>query len=96
MLAEEDYAEALRLYVECARDVKQFRGRWQVPLEGASIRERFLPLRKWYEELTGVADCHENAIMHHRLSNFGRPCRMCGKPLRSPRAKFCAACGTTA
>ena len=67
MLDEEEYAEAFRLYGECMKATKEFRERWHVPLETASIRERFLPIRKWYEQLTGMPECHENAIMHHRL-----------------------------
>jgi hypothetical protein len=94
MLDEEEYAEAFRLYGECMRGTNELREQWHVPLESASIRERFLPIRKWYEQLTGISDCHENAIMHHRLSSFGEPCRVCSKPLRSPRARLCAACGT--
>ena len=96
MLDEQEYTEASRLYRQCMNATKEFRDRWQVPLEGASIDERFRPIRHWYAELTGVPNCHQNAIMHHRLSLFGDPCRVCGKPLRSPRAKMCAACGATA
>ena len=93
MLNEQEYVEALRLYRECMKGAKEFREQRNVPLATASIDERFRPVREWYEQLTGVPDCHENAIMHHRLSNLGNPCRVCGKPLRSPRAKLCAGCG---
>ena len=93
MLDEDEYAEATRLYSQCMDATKEFRERWHVPLEGASIDDRFRPIRDWYAELTGVLNCHQNAIMHHRLSMFGDPCRVCGKPLRSPRAKICAGCG---
>ena len=65
MLDEEEYAEALHIYRECMRAVKEFRQEWSVPLEGASIEERFRPIREWYERLTGLPDCHEDAIMHH-------------------------------
>src|SRR5271169_4007914 len=93
MLDEGEYAEALRMYSECMRGAKELRQKWSVPIEGASIHERFRPVREWYERVTGLPDCHENAIMHHRLSNLGSPCPVCGKPLRSPRAKLCASCG---
>src|SRR3954470_14259151 len=32
-------------------------------------------------------------VSHHHASRFGPPCHTCGKPLRSPRATHCAACG---
>jgi hypothetical protein len=93
MLDEQEYAEALRRYGECMKATKEFRQRWNVPLEDASIHQRFGPLREWYQRISGFPDCHQNAILHHRVSNFGAPCRVCGKPLRSPRARLCAACG---
>jgi hypothetical protein len=96
MLDEQEYAEAFRLYGECMKGTKEFRRRWNVPLASASIDERFRPIREWYEKVTGFPNCHQNAIMHHRLSDLGDACRVCGKPLRSPRAKLCASCGTAA
>ncbi len=46
-----------------------------------------------YEKITGVKETNPNVLWHHRVSAFGPPCQACGKPLRTPRAKFCAACG---
>ena len=47
-----------------------------------------------YFEVTGFQETNANAIWHHRLSQYGPPCQNCGKLLRTPRAKMCAACGT--
>jgi hypothetical protein len=96
MLDEREYAEAVRLHGECTKAIKEFRLQRDVPLASAGTHERFRPLREWYEQLTGAAGCDGNEIMHHRLSDLGSPCRVCGKPLRSPRAKLCAACGAPA
>jgi hypothetical protein len=46
-----------------------------------------------YNELTGFGETVMNALWHHRVSLYGPPCRMCQKPLRTPRAQWCAACG---
>jgi hypothetical protein len=48
---------------------------------------------KRYEEMTGFRETNFLAVMHHRLSDYGPICENCGKPFRTPRAKFCAACG---
>ena len=93
MLDEDEFRIIDDLYAGCMRATKEFREQHNIPLEGVPVHARFAPVRKAYEDLTGMADCHENAIMHHRISIYGPPCVRCGKPLRTPRAKFCAACG---
>jgi hypothetical protein len=55
--------------------------------------KRFAPVLQAYERITGMAETNINAIWHHRRSLYGPPCAVCGKPLRTPRASFCAACG---
>ena len=58
-------------------------------------------MREWgrkaldtFFEITGLRETNKAAIGHHRVSLYGPPCRACGKPLRTPKAKLCAACGT--
>ncbi len=60
---------------------------------GVPSEERFAPFLAEYERITGYHATNFNAVWHHRLSLLGDPCVNCGKPLRSPRARFCAACG---
>lgn len=65
---------------------------------GASLAEALrdnmrLPSLVAYERITGSAAGHINALMHHRLMLYGPACNVCGKPLRTPTARFCAACG---
>jgi hypothetical protein len=56
-------------------------------------RERIWgPIMREYERITGVRLLDGYEILHHRLAFFGPPCKACGKPLRSPRAKFCGTC----
>jgi len=94
MLNEDEYAQVSSLYGEAMKSTKEFRLRCNIPLESASIEERFEPVRARYEQLTGMVNCHENAILHHRLSLYGEPCRHCQKPLRSRAAKVCGSCMT--
>lgn len=47
----------------------------------------------FYERLTGYRETSFEAIWHHQASRYGPPCALCGKPLRTPQAKLCAACG---
>jgi len=65
------------------------------PLLNAAVRDpaaREVAL-DLYEEMTGFRETNINAIFHHRIADHGAPCTSCGKPLRTPKASFCAACG---
>ena len=91
MLDEAEFASVRELYQAGFKATKDFQ-QWGIPLEGASIEDRFRPVSLRYEEVTGMKDCPPNAVMHHRLSLYGPPCKRCEKPLRSPSAKLCGAC----
>jgi len=53
-----------------------------------------VPVLAKYNELTGFFESNKNAILHHRRALFGPVCDTCGKLVRTPRARFCAECGT--
>lgn len=57
--------------------------------------DRFQPLLKYYNDLTGFEETEPAAIMHHQISQYGVICKVCGKPYRTPNAVFCVACGDT-
>jgi hypothetical protein len=92
MLHEDEFAELWRLYGEGMSATKEFRPRWGLPLEGMDSAIRFKPLLDRYEQLTGMRETNPNAVMHHRLAQYGPPCKQCGKPLRTLKAKLCGAC----
>jgi rRNA maturation endonuclease Nob1 len=46
-----------------------------------------------YEALTGETMAHPDDLYAAQNSRYGPDCHACGKPLRTPRAKLCAACG---
>ncbi len=94
MLDENEFSSISHLYSECMHATKEFREATEAALEDAALDERFRPMRLRYEELTGMKDCHHNAIMHHRLSLYGPPCSKCRKPLRTTKARLCGSCMT--
>ena len=81
MLDEEEYRVAHELYGQGIRTMKGTR------------EERFKPLLDYYFKVTGEREAEPNAIMHHQVDLYGSPCESCGKPYRTSKATFCAACG---
>lgn len=72
--------------------IKRYRQEHQASIAEAK-RHCFNPALQAYFELTGYHEVNGDALLHHRLMLFGPPCEACGKPLRTPRARICAACG---
>jgi hypothetical protein len=70
------------------RQVMAFRG---TGTHGSIPEKIYGPVLDEYER-TGFHETNANAIFHHRLSEYGPPCTPCGKPLRTPNAKFCGHC----
>ena len=64
------------------------------PEQPLSKHIQFLEVLNEYERITGYHETNPNAIYHHRLSLYGSPCKKCGRPLRTPKAKLCGSCMT--
>ncbi len=78
---------------ETIRDFKEARRATGIGLVEAQVNGIFgRRALVFYQELTGFPETNVKALWHHRLSLYGPPCTHCGKPLRTPQAKFCAAC----
>ena len=102
MLNEEEFTVIEGLYSKAVRAIKAYcRTRdlgMDVPTLNAQtaafMQEQYRPVLEEYRRITG----HQHAtapehLMHHRISIYGPLCSHCGKPLRTPRATYCAACG---
>ena len=95
MLDEDEYARVAERYRDAFRPGQQLREERPLPLDAAlDIEARFEPVRREYEAVTGWQTATRMPLMHHRTAMYGPPCHACGKPLRTPRAKRCAACWT--
>ena len=46
-----------------------------------------------YRVITGFPETNPNAIWHHTIDEYGEDCPSCKKPLRTKKARYCAACG---
>lgn len=95
MLDEQEFQAVYELTGNALTKAKELRQKQNLSLEGLSVDEVFRPMREKYKEIAGYDETNHNAIFHHRISIYGEPCKQCSKPLRTPRASFCAACGKT-
>ena len=57
------------------------------------IARHHQPVLEMYWLLTGFAETNASAVWHHVVDQYGPPCPQCHKPLRTPQARFCVACG---
>jgi hypothetical protein len=98
MLDEVEFAEVNGLYRTALEQVKNFRRETGTPLGSLNRRwvdDVYKPLLDAYERITGIRETNPLAVMHHRIDLYGPPCRVCGRPLRTPKAKMCVSCGAT-
>jgi hypothetical protein len=92
MLDEEEWAQLEPLLANPIQRIKSYREAHGVDLREAH-EHAFDEALAFYNALTGFNETNANAVWHHRIADYGPPCTHCGKPLRTPRAKLCAACG---
>jgi len=95
MLDEEEWAEVEALLSNAIEQIKRYREEHGVSLAEARRDGYGKEALERYFKITGFRETNPEALWHHRLSLYGPPCGACGKPLRTPQAKLCAACGAT-
>ncbi len=96
MLDEEEFArwqEAYRSAFAARGGVKPAFALRFGRVDTPPMQARFAAALALYQQMTGMEETHVNAIHHHRISLYGPPCPACEKPLRTPKARMCAACG---
>jgi hypothetical protein len=95
MLDEEEFAVVDTLYARAVRAVKAHWDNGNLQKQRDFILEQYRPVLEAYQCITGREHAtHPSDLMHHRISKYGPPCLHCGRPLRTPRATYCASCGT--
>jgi hypothetical protein len=96
MLDENEFAAVERVHRDCTAKVKAYREEHGTTLENTPRAELMQPVLDSYRELTGGTARDPDHVLKHRLALIGPPCAACGRPLRTPQASFCAACGRAA
>lgn len=96
MLDDDEWAEVEPLLANAIEQIKNYRSAKGVSLAEARAKGYGKGALERYFQITGFRETNPDALWHHRISEFGPPCNVCGKPLRTPRAKLCAACGEVA
>ncbi|HIP78526.1 MAG TPA: hypothetical protein EYH07_08715 [Kiloniellaceae bacterium] len=96
MLDEQEWEEIEPLLRRAMDQTKRYRAQHGVSLAEATQKGYGQAALERYFEITGFRETNPNALWHRRLSDLGPPCSACGKPLRTPQATFCAACGAQA
>jgi len=86
MLDEAEWEQVGPLFLHAAVDGRP------VPLGERITANRDAALDA-YERLTGFRETNAEALWHHRIFLYGPPCPACRKPLRTPQARYCPACG---
>lgn len=92
MLTEGEWALVAPHLTNSFEQIKRYRERHACSLAEAQRKGFGRQALALYMEITGFPETNANALYHHRLSIYGPPCHECGKPLRTPQARYCAMC----
>lgn len=93
MLDEIEWDELYPHLIDHIETIKAYRQKHDATLEEAGVQHFEQGALDRYFAITGYRESDVWELWHHRLKEVGSPCTSCGKPLRTPHAKFCAECG---
>jgi hypothetical protein len=98
MMNEREFAQFRAASTAAVRAIKNHRARRGTSLRDTPVARFYSPARALYREFSRKAGLKAPLVSidhlpQHRLADYGPPCKSCGLPLRTPRAKMCAACG---
>ena len=99
MLEEAEFEAVRAEYLAATKAIKEHRASTGTSLRNVPVGEFYRPMRDLYAHLAREHGMEPSPvppehILKHRFGAFGPPCTECGLPLRTPRARICAACGT--
>ena len=94
MLDDKEWQQIAPHLDKAIKQIKDYRQKNNASLTEARQRGYGREALRAYHDITGHQETSPDLLWHHRLSLIGPICGACGKPLRTPRAKFCAECGT--
>lgn len=92
MLTEEEWALVAPHLANAVDQIKRYREEHQCSLAEAHEKGFGQEALAIYALITGFQETNATALFHHRVSLYGPPCHTCGKPLRTPQARYCAMC----
>ncbi|MFO1076405.1 MAG: hypothetical protein U1E73_01620 [Planctomycetota bacterium] len=93
MFDEVEWARLAPLLDGGIRAIKRYREDTGAALADVPTRDLYSSMLSEHQRIAGHAEVRPQDVWHHRRSMHGPPCQRCGKPLRTPEAKQCAACG---
>ena len=96
MLDETEFAMLQDVHRRAVSAVKEYRQRHGTGLHRTPVAELMRPVLETYREMTGRTETDADHVLKHRLVLYGKPCSACERPLRTPHATHCAACGHAA
>jgi hypothetical protein len=94
-LDEAEWPRLGPLLTDMTEHIQRYREAKSASLAEAVKQGYEAPALEMFYRLTGFRETNAAALWHHRLDQYGPPCRNCGRLLRTKRARFCAECGAT-